>query len=153
MGAQVVQGDVGWRRCKKCQAAFFTGNSNGKCPAAGAHDPAFTMGFFISHSGGSFPAQDNWRKCRKCDAMFFAGNSTRGVCLAGGAHDALGSANYALMHNLSVPPDFLPELAPQVRGPVPQPVAGTLPQRRKSRLLAQRRLFPDALVRLGSARG
>jgi hypothetical protein len=52
-------------------------------PAAGATTPATAT------------EQDNWRWCSKCQSLFWAGTGAS-ACPAGGAHDGIKSANYAL---------------------------------------------------------
>ena len=46
--------------------------------------------------------QGNWRFCNKCFAMFFDGFPGKGVCAAGGAHDAQGF-NFVLPHDSAGP--------------------------------------------------
>ena len=41
--------------------------------------------------------QADWRFCQKCQSMFFDGYPTKGVCPAGGAHNAQGY-NFVLAH-------------------------------------------------------
>jgi hypothetical protein len=44
-------------------------------------------------------AQSNWKLCSKCQGLFYSGISS-GVCPAGGSHQAAGSANYSLLHDV-----------------------------------------------------
>lgn len=48
------------------------------------------------------PMQDQWRFCNKCSSMFFDGYPAKGICTAGGGHEAAGY-NFALPHD--VPPN------------------------------------------------
>ncbi|QBE61728.1 hypothetical protein [Pseudoduganella lutea] len=45
------------------------------------------------------PKQRDWRYCHKCHAMFFNGYPAKGVCKAGGAHEAAGF-NFVLPHGV-----------------------------------------------------
>ena len=36
------------------------------------------------------PTQVAWRFCQKCEAMFFDGYPNKGICAAGGGHEAEG---------------------------------------------------------------
>ncbi|TWI69491.1 hypothetical protein IP91_00560 [Pseudoduganella lurida] len=45
------------------------------------------------------PSQGDWRYCHKCHAMFFSGFPAKGVCKAGGAHEAMGF-NFVLPHDV-----------------------------------------------------
>lgn len=53
-------------------------------------------------------AQDQWRFCGKCKSIFFNGFPDKGVCRAGGGHDALGF-NFLLNHDIPLPPDAQPD--------------------------------------------
>jgi hypothetical protein len=84
-----------WRNCMKCQGIFFNGYpTKGVCPAGGHHEqynPATAFNFVLPHDaspGGHF--QPNWRYCQKCQVLFFNGFPVKGVCAAGGQHDAAG---------------------------------------------------------------
>ena len=51
-------------------------------------------------SGETWPpdsVQADWRFCQKCQSMFFDGYPTKGICPAGGAHNAKGY-NFVLPH-------------------------------------------------------
>jgi hypothetical protein len=92
-----------WRNCKKCQAIFFNGfPKKGVCPAGGQHDAALGFNFVLPHDvpphdvPGTTDAQPNWRNCQKCQSMFFNGFPKKGVCPAGGQHDAARSFNFIL---------------------------------------------------------
>jgi hypothetical protein len=49
------------------------------------------------------PRQRDWRYCRKCHAMFFDGYPDKGVCKAGGGHEAAGF-NFVLPHDVPETP-------------------------------------------------
>ena len=92
-----------WRNCQKCQGMFFNGfATKGVCPAGGQHDAANTaFNFFLPHDvPGTDHAQPEWRNCRKCQVMFFNGFATKGVCPAGGQHDAALGFNFVLPHDV-----------------------------------------------------
>ena len=44
----------------------------------------------LSKKGTKMPEQPAWRFCQKCEAMFFDGFPNKGVCPAGGGHQAQG---------------------------------------------------------------
>ena len=44
--------------------------------------------------------QNQWRFCEKCHSMFFDGFGKKGVCAAGGAHQAQGF-NFSLPHDVA----------------------------------------------------
>ena len=47
------------------------------------------------------PAQRDWRRCGKCQAMFFDGYQNKGVCAAGGGHQAGNRIHeFALPHDV-----------------------------------------------------
>jgi hypothetical protein len=46
--------------------------------------------------------QTDWRFCGKCQSMFYDGYDSKGVCPAGGAHNAMGN-NFALPHDVPGP--------------------------------------------------
>ena len=92
-----------WRNCRKCQVMFFNGfKTKGVCPADGQHDAALGFNFVLPHDVRpqdvhvTDHAQPEWRNCRKCQAIFFNGFPTKGVCPAGGEHDAAQSFNFVL---------------------------------------------------------
>jgi hypothetical protein len=43
--------------------------------------------------------QKDWRFCRKCGASYFDGRPEKGVCAAGGGHEAAGF-NFVLAHDI-----------------------------------------------------
>ena len=49
------------------------------------------------------PEQAAWRFCAKCEAMFFDGFPSKGVCAAGGPHQAAGF-NFVLPHDVPETP-------------------------------------------------
>lgn len=52
-------------------------------------------------------AQGDWRSCKKCRTLFYDGYPGKGVCPAGGAHDAAG-LDFVLPHDVAGPgqPDW-----------------------------------------------
>jgi hypothetical protein len=48
------------------------------------------------------PPQSTWRFCHKCNALFFDGFPTKGVCSAGGSHEAAG-LDFVLQHGTGGP--------------------------------------------------
>lgn len=93
-----------WLACRACQALFFWGFSGkgklGRCPATKQghlRDPD-DLKYTLTHDvPGTAIAQNNWRFCGRCFAMFFDGFPTKGVCAAGGSHEAAGY-NFVLPH-------------------------------------------------------
>ena len=90
-----------WFACKYCKSLFFWGYRPklGRCPATKmGHEPYQTFEYTLSHDvPGTAIAQNNWRFCAKCFTMFFDGYPSKGVCAAGGAHEAAGY-NFVLPH-------------------------------------------------------
>jgi hypothetical protein len=106
-----LQSQQSWRFCHKCEAIFFDGlPTKGACAAGGAHESE-GFNFVLPHDVPGDPtapretltAQQSWRFCRKCEAMFFDGFQDKGVCAAGGAHEAAGF-NFVLPHGGSDTP-------------------------------------------------
>jgi hypothetical protein len=118
-----------WRYCKLCHGMFFDGYAQkGICPglpsrgvleatAPGRSLPqhghvAQGYNFSLPHDapaprGRAGEAQWDWRFCRKCDSMFYDGYTPKGVCAAGGGHEAQGF-NFNLSHDIPGPgqPDW-----------------------------------------------
>jgi hypothetical protein len=90
-----------WLACNACKALFFWGYRPklGRCPATQkGHEPDRTFKYSLPHDvPGTSIAQNNWRFCAKCFAMFFDGYPSKGVCAAGGSHEAAGY-NFVLPH-------------------------------------------------------
>lgn len=95
-----------WRWCHKCQGLFFAGrqSSNGSCPSGGQHEKTGSGNYALVHNQPAAPDhQADWRWCGKCQGLFFAaGQPVHGRCPAGGAHENVGSGNYALKHEAAL---------------------------------------------------
>lgn len=80
-----------WRFCGRCLGMVWNcgPGDRGRCAAGGGHDPQGFATFFLPHDHGGF-GQDQWRYCGSCRAMFWNGEANKGVCPAGGSHNALG---------------------------------------------------------------
>ena len=82
-----------WRFCNKCECLFFDGSpQHGTCAAGGAHETRSNANFVLHHDAPeNFPmTQAAWRFCDRCFGLFFDGSSGKGVCPAGGQHQAAG---------------------------------------------------------------
>lgn len=92
----LMNGQPGWRWCRRCQGLFFGGSpTKGKCPAGGPHDGSTSGGYTLALDGGS--GQADWRWCGKCQGLYFAGNAgSAGVCPDGGIHNGSASGVYTL---------------------------------------------------------
>jgi len=99
----LLQGQLSWRWCNKCQALCFAGGTNlGPCPAGGSHDHAGSGDYVLVQNVAPGPSgQDNWRWCNKCQALCFAGGTSLGPCKGGGNHDHTASGNYVLFQGLA----------------------------------------------------
>jgi hypothetical protein len=62
------------------------------------------MDFTVSNHQCPDPGQSEWRYCGKCHAMFFDGYRYKGVCAAGGGHEAAGF-NFTLPHDVPQTPN------------------------------------------------
>lgn len=101
---RIVQPD--WRRCRTCQALFFSNNPS-RCPGGVAHDAMGSKPYFLYHGVTGDALQEHWRWCNKCQGVFFAdGVDAGGACPAGGPHDGNGSSDYALLHNVNERPEY-----------------------------------------------
>src|SRR6266702_3705168 len=69
-----------------------------------AKDPDVVLSI-LSKKGTKMPEQAAWRFCAKCEAMFFDGFPSKGVCAAGGPHQAAGF-NFVLPHVDDEPATF-----------------------------------------------
>jgi uncharacterized protein with PIN domain len=67
-----------------------------KSPSECGNDPHSTVTFGCKPSD---VAQSDWRFCDKCGVMFFEGFPSKGVCAAGGDHQAAGF-NFVLPHDV-----------------------------------------------------
>jgi hypothetical protein len=94
-GAEDALNQGKWRRCVKCESMFWTGYSpnQGVCPADhAAHQPADQINYVLPHDQPEDANhQANWRRCLKCYGTFWDGLWMKGVCPAGGSHDAQGT--------------------------------------------------------------
>jgi hypothetical protein len=82
-----------WRFCNRCASLFFHGGpESGTCPAGGGHGTRSQLDFVLRHDvPEDFPVtQSAWRFCGRCSGLFFDGFPHKGVCPAGGPHDAAG---------------------------------------------------------------
>ena len=82
-----------WRFCNKCSSMFFHGSpENGTCPAGGGHETRSKNNYVLHHDDvENFPTtQAAWRFCGRCSGLFFDGFPEKGVCPAGGPHEAMG---------------------------------------------------------------
>jgi hypothetical protein len=97
-----VQDD--WAKCVNCAMLFFNGDrrNKGRCAAPGRTAHEGERGDFkkyqVTHGDPSGPGQGEWRFCRKCSVLFYNGFPQKGVCAAGGGHEAAG-LNFFLYHN------------------------------------------------------
>ena|SRR5215204_6069172 len=88
-----------WRYCNKCQGLFFGPNSQGVCPAGGAHSNVPSGNYVLINNTPKAVGQPNWLWCNKCQGLFYrAGSLQGGVCRGGGGHDGSTSGKYKLMH-------------------------------------------------------
>lgn len=102
---------LNWGECKNCGALFYLGRQDemvaGKCPLVipsiqGKHvrnrdRPIFSIPHNVPETARD---QANWRFCTKCSAMFYDGFPSKGVCAAGGSHQAKATDfNYVLPHS------------------------------------------------------
>ncbi len=97
LNTKIQDNQGGWRWCNKCQGLFFSGNSQGVCPAWGAHDSTGSGNYQLVDNVVGGPGQHNWRWCNKCQGLFFDGYPFQGRCPAGDSHIITGSGNYVLM--------------------------------------------------------
>ena len=97
------QNQSAWRRCGRCQSAYWDGNrvNKGQCPAGGPHaptDPVLTLPHRSFRDDGAWqhpptePLQRRWRFCAKCAGLFWEGDfrQLRGICPKAGEHDPWG---------------------------------------------------------------
>jgi Fungalysin metallopeptidase (M36) len=96
--ADLVLGEDNWRRCGKCQALFYNGGPQSKCPApfGSAHDGSSSANYDIVVNWPQAPGEAGWARCAKCQGLFF----TIGVqnCPADkAAHNAFGSGDHKLV--------------------------------------------------------
>ena len=88
-----------WRWCNKCEGLFFHGNqSDGRCPAGGLHNAAFSGNYQIQFAAnkkitvGVSLAEILW--CTKCEGMYVNFGSNFGFCPGVGEHSRHSSGNY-----------------------------------------------------------
>jgi hypothetical protein len=95
-------GEVGWRRCDRCQALARPG---GRCVAGapGAplqpHSTGASDSYTLPRNAPTVAGQPHWRICRNCASLSFRA----GACFAGGTHDLAGSASYTVRTNAGQP--------------------------------------------------
>ncbi|TGK40345.1 hypothetical protein [Leptospira andrefontaineae] len=99
-----------WAWCHKCQGLFYYGleQPNSICPRDGLPHEAIPSGIYylpFLTSGQPLPSgyQDHWHWCKNCQAIWYDSPGAPNVCPNGGAHDATGSASYALSLNTASP--------------------------------------------------
>jgi hypothetical protein len=95
----VVNLQVQWMWCKKCQGLAYAGNSAGVCPTGGGHDSSSSTNYSLIHDLPGSIGQNKWRWCSKCQGLAYSGNPTTGVCPAGGTHHLTASYDYMLLHD------------------------------------------------------
>jgi len=103
-----------WHFCQECSVMFFSGKdiAAGVCvnpfPENGGRHIAegfeFTLPFEDDPEGPNIQA--NWFFCRKCSGLFFVPvGGDAGTCAKDmGPHDATGSLNFHLPHNIPEAP-------------------------------------------------
>jgi hypothetical protein len=98
--AQAASLQPNWAFCIACNAMFWTGGSQGKCPGGTFH--VFRVGDFNYEiwSDVSFsPYQTDWRFCGYCAALFWGGASNQHGCWgnnAGNGGHHVGTTNYSV---------------------------------------------------------
>jgi hypothetical protein len=86
-----VNGQSGWRRCKRCGVLFMGDNeATSWCPLVRAHDGAGSLDYHLAIDEGPATAKESlqadWRACRKCGTVYFGG-TVGGSCPIPGPHD------------------------------------------------------------------
>lgn len=97
-----------WHFCQECNSMFFGGDdvNAGACVGSDPRgDRHIAQGFEFALSFGDGPelpnTQMNWFFCRKCNCLvFIATGGAAGACVRGEGHDATGSFNFHLPHDV-----------------------------------------------------
>jgi hypothetical protein len=92
----IATAQEGWSLCVNCSTLFLVAGG-GVCPAnrQEAHVQASGPGYLIGSGVAPAGTQDHWFWCEPCAALHYGWGPS--VCAMGGAHVAIGSANYWLV--------------------------------------------------------
>jgi hypothetical protein len=98
-------GEGNWRACSRCAALVHAPDPArpvGACPAGGNHSVDAARQFRLRNGPAPWGDQTGWRRCSRCASLVFMDNTPRIVtgCAAGGDHDLLSSAMYAVHTSL-----------------------------------------------------
>jgi hypothetical protein len=89
-------GQVGWSRCRQCEAMIYGLNPLSDCPAGGKHNLLGSDAFALRLGDSTNEREQNgWRWCRKCNGLAF-GSGSPGACPALGVHDFSQSGSYSV---------------------------------------------------------
>ena len=94
-------GEGAWRACSRCEVLVYAPDPArpvGSCPAGGNHRVDAAGEYRLRNGLVPWGDQSGWRRCSRCASLIFMDDTPRTVtgCAAGGDHDLLRSAMYAV---------------------------------------------------------
>lgn len=84
-----------WRRCIKCQVAYYDAAAYpGRCAAGGLHNAYGSAWYRMAQEApAGVTSEDSWCWCRKCQSLHYASPGA-GPCADGGSHDTADSPRF-----------------------------------------------------------